>query len=744
MDQINLLVLLIGFLAASSHGQYNLTSISAPPRFTHRPNAPLVYFTPSDVKSQVDKPPTAGMILRCEAVGNPDPSYIWKKDGKPLPLDNLSDRITLASGGGSLIFWSVTVEDEGDYQCEASNGNGIAVSETIRLQSTQLLRNFGTNLETVDIELGDSYTRTCSAPHSVPQAKVYWILKGKSGGNFETLNASHVSVNDEGTIFFHHVTDTDIFDKLFFTCAAETLRLTQYKFGNQFRFNIKKNKRQNMDTVIPPAEMYVGQSAPVAVSGTTHKLSCFFSGYPVPTPTWHLNGKEITKSDGYAFDDYGRTVKFEASTEKGGQYECRFPDQPEINRNFEVVVESAPRWLTGAPESITAAEGDAVTFRCQVEGNPSPMVTFYKNGVAITESIGSWNISGSSLTIQNAKRDVDRAVYQCKAENKHGHLWANFYLNILEPSALFDPQAYPLNNRSLDEKAVVLLRWKNPIKSLEKVTIHRCLTDENLCLSPIEVSANQNRIRLSGLDHDKDYRIVIAGKDEDFPIRQSVDVRTLPVDIDLTLNPEAPSLLENGVEENLINVTFLPGKYRKESNRPIGHSHYFMIRPASWVIRSEWRIIDGNSDNFEQSLTGLEPGTQYEIVAVSMQKTYNGSVLETHSDVCKTSTPGKMVIVGTFSLPYLSTAGTNRNQVLWIMVIFAATLFVFTTLGFACVWARRKGAIYAVSSKERRYGTDAKSVGAPEGFAEFGHDHKRLISETESEDSKKSIDRFIV
>lgn len=47
----------------------------------------------------------------------------------------------------------------------------------------------------------------------------------------------------------------------------------------------------------------------------------------------------------------------------------------------------------------------------------------------------NWAIDGSLLTLYNVKKGIhgngDNAVYQCKAENKHGYVWANFYLNLL-------------------------------------------------------------------------------------------------------------------------------------------------------------------------------------------------------------------------------------------------------------------------------------------------------------------------
>lgn len=53
----------------------------------------------------------------------------------------------------------------------------------------------------------------------------------------------------------------------------------------------------------------------------------------------------------------------------------------------------------------------------------------------------NWEITGSVLTLRNVKKGIagsgDNAVYQCKAENKHGYLWANFYLNLLGNRYIF-------------------------------------------------------------------------------------------------------------------------------------------------------------------------------------------------------------------------------------------------------------------------------------------------------------------
>nr|CDQ04699.1 BMA-SAX-7, isoform a [Brugia malayi] len=83
----------------------------------------------------------------------------------------------------------------------------------------------------------------------------------------------------QGTIYFHHIKESDFKPNRYYTCTAENTKLRDYKFGNQFRLDVTKNRRRALTSPIPPSEQYVNQSSPIALEGNTHKLHCFFSGY---------------------------------------------------------------------------------------------------------------------------------------------------------------------------------------------------------------------------------------------------------------------------------------------------------------------------------------------------------------------------------------------------------------------------------------------------------------------------------
>uniref|UniRef100_A0A914H661 Ig-like domain-containing protein n=1 Tax=Globodera rostochiensis TaxID=31243 RepID=A0A914H661_GLORO len=288
-----------------SGGQIDWAAIPTPPRFVHAPNDGIAYFVmdhrkvpngarlrhsaerrqhPTTAREeagdgeqrQVNKPRT----LRCAAVGVPKPEYKWLKDNATLPLEVYTSRILSNPDNGSLTFVQFEDTDEGDYQCLALNGNGTAYSEKMRLQQAWI-RAFpvGKGPEIVTVPMGRPYTRDCVPPESSPMASTFWLFQ--SPGNerqIQGINSSHISTNDRGTIFFHHVKETDFKASTLYTCAAYNHELKEYKFSdNAFNFNITRRHDRNLHTV-PPEQQWVNQSSPIALLGHVHKLHCFFSG----------------------------------------------------------------------------------------------------------------------------------------------------------------------------------------------------------------------------------------------------------------------------------------------------------------------------------------------------------------------------------------------------------------------------------------------------------------------------------
>ncbi|XP_076329847.1 contactin-4-like isoform X1 [Tachypleus tridentatus] len=104
-------------------------------------------------------------ILRCDAIGNPKPTYNWKNKFGTIINSNFSSKFSVDEWG-SLYVYNITLEDAGLYTCEASNEVGYS-SKSFRLNVSwnDTVRNeteFSPNLEVVNVTVNSIQMRITS------------------------------------------------------------------------------------------------------------------------------------------------------------------------------------------------------------------------------------------------------------------------------------------------------------------------------------------------------------------------------------------------------------------------------------------------------------------------------------------------------------------------------------------------------------------------------------------------------
>uniref|UniRef100_A0A1I8BTL9 Ig-like domain-containing protein n=1 Tax=Meloidogyne hapla TaxID=6305 RepID=A0A1I8BTL9_MELHA len=131
--------------------------------------------------------------------------YRWLKDNSTFPVNVYRDRIVTNSDNGSLIFTKFSESDEGEYQCLASNDNGTAYSEKIKLLLAWI-NPFPDDFdrpEVVNVPLTRPYARDCTPPDSNPPAMIFWILRSPDNiKHISGINSSHISSNERVRNFF--------------------------------------------------------------------------------------------------------------------------------------------------------------------------------------------------------------------------------------------------------------------------------------------------------------------------------------------------------------------------------------------------------------------------------------------------------------------------------------------------------------------------------------------------------------
>ena len=77
--------------------------------------------------------------------------------------------------------------------------------------------------------------------------------------------------------------------------------------------------------------------------------------------------------------------------------------------------------ITAHPEGVMKTEGENVTFSCNATGNPTPTISWTKDGSPVSNN-SRISLSGDNkqLTIRYVSR-TDRGEYQCVADNTLGN-----------------------------------------------------------------------------------------------------------------------------------------------------------------------------------------------------------------------------------------------------------------------------------------------------------------------------------
>ncbi|XP_073532982.1 obscurin [Phyllobates terribilis] len=179
--------------------------------------------------------------------------------------------------------------------------------------------------------------------------------------------------------------------------------------------------------------------------GKDATLSCQIVGNPVPTVTWEKDKLQIASGGRFKMVQDGELYQltiYDLSFEDSGQYICRAINN--IGEAFaavsvkvgeeSAVVECAPYFIL-KPTISRVSLGEDATFQCRVQGHPSPVVTWEKDGRQVGTAADSNRLrvesqGGSSSLRIHCVRFSDSGTYLCRAENFVGQTKASASLSI--------------------------------------------------------------------------------------------------------------------------------------------------------------------------------------------------------------------------------------------------------------------------------------------------------------------------
>ncbi|EDO41500.1 predicted protein, partial [Nematostella vectensis] len=439
---------LILLVIAGNFAVLGSSNLLQPPRFVEEPSAVIALR-----KSTVQ--------INCSTIATPVARTIWLKDGARIKPDDR--HVVLTSG--ALRIQSVQGRrkgfgnDEGVYQCLASNRAGTVASRKVTLHIAVLSRKFEEQPQSINAWEGTTARFSCKVKKAYPAPSISW----EHNGQVIVPSKRHV-VLPNGALQIHNVQQVD---QGTYQCVAS---------------NIARIRRSNTATLTVQQVLWQGRIAPTAflpkvkviylgtycsfiktksskqpnfttipsntsvISGEEAVLECIATGVPVPTVQWKKVGGADRAYDYSLAKPGGCNLRIRSASPKdGGEYMCIVSASGRsmthstflsvqgrlVDLDFFVVcnfrrVFFLPSVYSKPPHFINTPKlpkglldiGATLTLQCSATGVPPPRITWLKNG---KELVGNQRQSGinNDLVIQSLSTK-DSGVYQCFAENDIG------------------------------------------------------------------------------------------------------------------------------------------------------------------------------------------------------------------------------------------------------------------------------------------------------------------------------------
>ncbi|XP_035232056.1 Down syndrome cell adhesion molecule-like [Stegodyphus dumicola] len=288
---------------------------------------------------------------------------------------------------GLLMILNVQKEDQGIYHCLISNGVGNSLQETATLS---VLRSDHSNIKLITLIL-------------TPLLSLFLIR------------------------YYAHDLET---------MQRVILRLCYLMFliGQYVKFVLTNDGLPQIQPFFFPEALSSGQKT---------SISCALNKGSQPLQfRWMKDNKELMNGENIeivAIKDVSLITINPVKQDSSGNYTCIVSNKlGKDEYTASLVVKAPPKWIK-KPNDHSAFLGLKFEAECKVSGQPSPIITWYKEGKAgrfeNSKANQRWNISNDgTLTISNVNED-DEGKYICEASNGvETNLKAEMVLTVFVPA----------------------------------------------------------------------------------------------------------------------------------------------------------------------------------------------------------------------------------------------------------------------------------------------------------------------
>ncbi|XP_017048174.1 protein sidekick isoform X3 [Drosophila ficusphila] len=384
------------------------------PRFTTHPSSSGSIVSEGSTK-----------ILQCHALGYPQPTYRWLKDGVPVG-DFSSSQF--------YRFHSTRREDAGSYQCIARNDAGSIFSE----KSDVVVAYMGIFENTTEGRLtvisGHPAIFNMPAIDSVPVPSVMW--QSEDGSLNYDIKYAFTQANQLVIL------SADENDRKGYRAKAINTQLGKEESSAFVHLNVSGDPYIEVapEIIVRPQDVKVKMGTGVV------ELQCIANARPLHEleTLWLKDGLAVeTAGVRHRLNDpWNRTLALlQVNSSHSGEYTCqvrlRSGGYPAVSASAHLQILEPPVFFTPMRAETFGEFGGQVQLTCDVVGEPTPQVKWFRNAESVDAHIESGRYTlntDNTLVIKKLILD-DAAMFQCLAINEAGENSASTWLRVKTKTA---------------------------------------------------------------------------------------------------------------------------------------------------------------------------------------------------------------------------------------------------------------------------------------------------------------------
>ncbi|KAH6928692.1 hypothetical protein HPB50_018635 [Hyalomma asiaticum] len=366
--------------------------------------------TPGDVRVNIGD----RAIFECLASGSPAPKISWRKEGSVINL--------ISSSNGSLLIDDVSIDDAGQYICEADNGIVPTVTHgfTVTVNAPPRIKPF--SFPKVASK-GEKISVVCLVSEGTLPFSFSW---SKDGKELQTTDNVQVKAEHQYSVIFINSVDERSAGN--YTCIVKNI----FGFDSYSAY---------LDVEAPP-RIKPFSFLKVASKGEKVSIICLVSeGTPPFSFSWSKEGKELQTTENVkvkAEPEYSVAFINSVDEKSAGNYTCIVKNIYGFDSYSAYLDVEAPPVLKKTTPDTNVVQGGSVTLTCHATGSPKPTVKWSKppgtagEGASPTDNARMQASPNGTLFIEEVTAE-DAGKYTCTAQNAIGSVSHSMYLHVRAP-----------------------------------------------------------------------------------------------------------------------------------------------------------------------------------------------------------------------------------------------------------------------------------------------------------------------